>query len=827
MRPFQNLFPVIGLTAISGGLITGCQSAIAARSTLDLELAASGHSAYSIVEAGSATEAEQFAAAELAQFIEQITGASIRVVKESKFRGEKAIYLGWTQFAQESGIGVSELGDEEWTLRAVGDDLIITGGRPRGTRYGVYEFLETQAGIRFLTAQTTHVPKKPTLRIPGNLRVQDEPAYSRREIYMVVNGYGPDDYKLFQTRRKLNSYANAARQIGAKYGFSMEFGSPYSTHVHHRYVGDFPEAFEGHPTYFALTNRGRRAYPERYFVLPEKDRSGRPKGQVCMSHPDVKRIFAEKLREYIKRDRQEIDRAGAGEPYPRIYSLVPDDGTSGKCFCEKCLATAEKYGSYAGVVLEFTNFVARDIAEDYPDIRVTSSAYLYYRDIPHGIRPRKNVIVYIAQLGAAYNTFPKRDRTRSMLHPLNREARKEWDEWAKISGTMGVHDYWNHYNVSALATNLKFYYGHGARHLLTENILLGSRVHSFADLEFYVASKLLQDPTQDAEAIIDEFMTLAYGGAAPVMKRFLAYLERRHEEEAGYVAIVPERARKYLDPDYFIETDAMLAEAERLVADDARKVADIRQERLPLDRTMLYLWTKLTSQATDRWPFDRDRVFARLSEHYAWAYEKYGGWGKARKRRDDVELEYIKNMPAVPAQFADKEIIDLCGPKLKLTRGGRAPRTAVGDPDAATGKAWRIDASMAGDTGAGRVGDHQRPPQFGLSDCVSEPKFLVRKRLEDHEIPKDEAYHWHFVGRMQATPTMYFWAHHSWVFDQRLISAYNAALPDQDLHDVYVSLKLEGPAYVPGSNSENSFSIDRIILVKVDQDEANDEQEKQ
>jgi hypothetical protein len=92
--------------------------------------------------------------------------------------------------------------------------------------------------------------------------------------------------------------------------------------------------------------------------------------------------------------------------------------------------------------------------------------------------------------------------------------------------------------------------------------------------------------------------------------------------------------------------------------------------------------------------------------------------------------------------------------------------------------------------------------------------------LAPGEIPADEQYHWHYVGRMQATPTMYFYAHHSWVFDQRLLAAYNAALPEQKHYDAYISLKLEGPAYVPGSKRPDAFSIDRLILVETSLGEA-------
>ncbi len=810
-------YTILSLTLTFPVMAAGCQSLFGPK---NVALTTDGKSGYVIVTPDSPNSAEAYAAAELADFIQRITSASIPVKSEGEFKGTKAIQVGPTHFAEKNGIDSSKLGGEEWAMKVVGNDLIITGGRPRGTLYGVYEFLETVAGVRFLTAQNTHVPNNPTLTVPGDLSIRGEPAFERREIYMVLNGHGPEDQTAFQVRRKINSFSNAARQIDGKYGSALMFGSPYSTHTHHRYVADFPEAFKGHPEYFALTNRNVRQYPKRYFDAIEKGEKPRPPhGQVCMSHPEVRRIFTEKLCEYIERDRDKIRKAGTKAAFPTLYSLNPDDGTSGKCFCERCMKLAEKHGSYAGVTLDFTNAIADAIAEDYPDVKLTTGAYQYYRNIPKDIRPTDNVVVYMAQLGARYNTLPKRDRTRNFFHPLNRAPREEWEAWSKICPVMGVHDYWNHENVRALASNLKFYHDHGVRQIIPENILLGSRVHNFADLEFYLASKLMQDPELDEEAVIDEYMTLAYRDAAPVMKRLLAYLERRREEETNYIASVPARARKYLDADYFIETDAMLAEAEKLVEDDARQFADVRQERISLDKTMLYLWDKLSKEAGDRWPFKRDEVFQRLKDNYQYVYGKYGGWGPRLKEKDDLELEYIKNMPPIPDQFAGREVIDLCGPKLRLTRGGREPKTPVPDSDAATGKTWRLGSSLKGETREGMAGNHVKLPKFGLSDCVSKPKFLVKRVLEKDGIPKDEKYHWHYVGRMQATPSMYFFGHHSWAFDQRLYAAYNAALPDQDFYDVYVSLKLEGPAYAPGSKKENAFSIDRIIMAKVDPDE--------
>ena len=60
-------------------------------------------------------------------------------------------------------------------------------------------------------------------------------------------------------------------------------------------------------------------------------------------------------------------------------------------------------------------------------------------------------------------------------------------------------------------------------------------------------------------------------------------------------------------------------------------------------------------------------------------------------------------------------------------------------------------------------------------------------------IPADEQYHWHYVGRMQATPTMYFYAHHSWVFDQRLFATGGFASPRSLIDTLTPRLKDEFP----------------------------------
>ena len=129
--------------------------------------------------------------------------------------------------------------------------MVITGGRPRGTLYGAYEFLERCVGVRFLDAATEYVPQRPTLTLPADMAIQSKPAFFRREVFLVT----PHQPKqiLFQVRRKINAFGNAAvAAAGPELGFCTLLGSPYSTHTHHLYTRDFPT---DKPEYLHSPNR--------------------------------------------------------------------------------------------------------------------------------------------------------------------------------------------------------------------------------------------------------------------------------------------------------------------------------------------------------------------------------------------------------------------------------------------------------------------------------------------------------------------------------------------------------------------------------------------
>ena len=85
---------------------------------------------------------ETMAEKELCLFYQKIYGKELKKITEKEADGKSVIFLGNTAFARKNGVDPDAAGKEEWILKTVGDDLIISGGRPAGTLYGVYELLE-------------------------------------------------------------------------------------------------------------------------------------------------------------------------------------------------------------------------------------------------------------------------------------------------------------------------------------------------------------------------------------------------------------------------------------------------------------------------------------------------------------------------------------------------------------------------------------------------------------------------------------------------------------------------------------------------------------
>ena len=121
------------------------------------KLVENGRSDYAIVLPQSAILPEETAAKELQSMLKRISGAELPIVRDETYAG-KAILLGRSdRTAQLLGVDFRELRPDEILLKQCGDDLVLSGDRPRGTLYAVYEFLE-ELGVRRWTFRDEEIP---------------------------------------------------------------------------------------------------------------------------------------------------------------------------------------------------------------------------------------------------------------------------------------------------------------------------------------------------------------------------------------------------------------------------------------------------------------------------------------------------------------------------------------------------------------------------------------------------------------------------------------------------------------------------------------------
>ncbi len=484
-----------------------------------------------------ATPAEKYAAEELAGYLGRMSGASFEIQEDGPGPSVRLVH--------DPG-----LGGEEWEYAVEKGGIAIRGGRPRGVLYGVYEFLEREGGVRWLSQDCEYVPSRKKFALKAGLKRRGRPAFGYRQIYDMAHA-GSERHYAFRTRARLHVYDEPPGATGARYGYIERTGQPGGCHTCYEYSKGMPDEF------FSLSRDGRR----------QRAVSGNGPGGMCWSNAEVQRLFAQKLRGYIEEDRR--DAAETGRSVPNYYDISCND-TSDTCHCEKCRAIAERHGE-SGLFLTFLNSIARDIARDYPEVTIISLAYGCALRPPKDIVAEKNVLLRIGQLGRELSVDSSRDSLRSLFHPHNRQCLEELREWSRYAPRLGTWDYWVLYTepfcspftaLPMLRDNLREYRKLGFDFIFAEAENYSGysemRLQSFWELRDYVAYHLMLDPEQDTTHLVDEFMAHFYGPAAKPMKKYYMYLAGRQAEEPDWLGPHHPSRRKYPGTPFFARVTGLV-----------------------------------------------------------------------------------------------------------------------------------------------------------------------------------------------------------------------------------------------------------------------------
>ena len=502
-----------------------------------LTLVDDGKSAYVIVIGKDATPSERFAAEELSSHVEQMSGVKLPILADADALPPRAILLGQNRHMTENLLGVvvdwKELGKEGCLLKTSGNRLIIAGGRPRGTLYGVYTLLEKYWGCRWFAPDTTLVPRNTTLRLP-ELDFIYRPAFEYREPWIYSGGARSKWWAKHFSPEYLPRTRNSTNMQKLHTFWAVD--KPITNFD--RYGGYF-EVFDfshNHPHLVPPENYSKE-HPE-YYSLRQGKRVTQGDIELCMSNPDVARIAAETLATWMREN-----------PDADMFFIGQSD-TDQYCQCEPCSTIRRKYGGwdggrrreipaslgeegwikwggFAGLHVEFVNRIATRLETEFPNVRIGTFVYTGTQRPPRNITAHRNVVVWYCPTGG------DPPLKRCFCHPIDRgplnddfcNFASEITAWSRIARQIYVFDYSQlsgmrqPADLLALRENVRAY-----RRLGVEGILVDA-IHDiqtgFGFMRYWCLAQLLNDPDFDFERGMDEFATAYYGAAAPCILEYI------------------------------------------------------------------------------------------------------------------------------------------------------------------------------------------------------------------------------------------------------------------------------------------------------------------
>ena len=584
---------------------------------LGLTLADGGTTDYVIVVADDAISAEVTAGDELKAYLEQVTGAVFPIHNEAGAPpAASKIYVGPSTTAKSlvPEIDTAELGYDGIVIKTVGQDLVLAGGRTRGTIYAVYTFLQDVVGCGWYEHDAPEViPNTPTLII-GAQDVIYRPAFDYREPYTnAVYGYGgpqapPDANVPFQVKLRLN-----VASVGEEYGGGTDFGG---AHTMLDWVLPPDQYFDDHPDWYRDDGTGTRHPDALCFMIP---------GARVQAAANV---IAKLDAEY----------ASMGDP--KVISVShPDSGVHCRDpLCVYALETDPCYVVDSGPLLDFINYIAEEVEAAYPDVLVSTLAYWATTQPPYPgtITARDNVLIHFGiNWGTFYPAYPPNN-------VVLRDYRKPFGEtpfadyliaWNQIASHIYIWDYDTnfrnmiqpHPTYFAFPNSLPFYRDNGVSGVMSQGSW--SNAGDFVRMKLWVNAQMLWDPNQDVDALMDEFLGAYYGAAGPYLKQYLDLMDSM----TGLLSDTDVGTQSWLSLADLNQATTYFNQAEAAVAGDDELTYRVRRARLSIDIVWLQRYRQLRKDSIEQaMPFlgtddpytETDRI--ALDEFDAGVYYEWG-----------------------------------------------------------------------------------------------------------------------------------------------------------------------------------------------------------
>ena len=754
---------------------------------------------------------EKMALDELQFFWEKMQGRPLTVISESQADGKAAIYLGDTALGYNvTGTSPTDYGKEEWEIKSVGDNLVITGGRPAGTLYGVYAFLE-RLGVRFYTMFYTKIPGK-CMELP-HFSERKAPAFAGRLIATrfareLIECDAPQETRDAFAKWNLRMRCNGQELHLLPSIYLGDLNNITTVPQFHTLCVYVPiEMFDTHPEYFSMNDAGQR-------FKPYNSETG---GGICMSNPQVVHLVVSNLEKTIAHDRSRLPR----EEWPAYYDISVLDSCQYICHCPPCKAISQEEGSETGLMIRFMNQVSARVADNYPEIKLRMMVYGPTAKPVFKTRPADNILFQVTDL------YSGSDPYKPLNHPLNKEKKEYLEEWNRSVKHLMVWDYGNigqcyvpprvETTFDGMVADIRYFQSMKIEAYFMEWERAHLAPQTFIDLGHYLCYQLMLDPTLDAEAEASDYIRDYYGPAAHVVENYFSLIRRGIREDPRRQSTLSASTWSFMTPQFGYEMYRDFREAASTLPHGSIYRTHVEQEMIAL------LWEVL------------DKRFAYENEFASHGISMDTLVDECRQYMG----EYIRRYPARSTQWLDamrRESFDRMASPLRVPeqfngipeKDLRILVAALdGAPDPATGACIQKDPDSA--TGEALCSCSPDPTRHGVVKIMPGPgRFITTRFVVENlnapgqlnsiltNIPKDEQYHWYKMpGKLSLTPQAYFWGQ-GWSINVPLGKLYMmTADPIADnTWDFYFRLKFTGPAYVPDSSKPNAIWLDLLVLTR-------------
>jgi hypothetical protein len=438
-----------------------------------LQLARDGEALLPIIISAKAAESTKAVAADMAEYLSRISGATFKVEVGD---GNSGIVLGsMADFPTPALAKALEIhngfdGKEAYAIRTRDKKVLLLGATDLGASHAAYRFLETLGCRWFFPHKAWEVvPSTPDLQ--WNRDITDRPQMLARSIWF--EGGSGKDYADWKRR---NAQAQSMQISIAGGGMMLP-----------------KEIMDAHPEYWAA-----RKQPDGTL---KRDPSSL---QLELGNPEVRKLLVEAYINYFKQN-----------PNAEMANMEPSDTTAHSQIPESLAL-----GSVSDQVFGMANEIARALQKAFPGQNKTVGLLSYnaYYD-PPSFNMEPNVHIQLSPIGHIPK-FPEKER---------------YETWGKRSQNLGVYEYysvfaWTNDKLPGSYTNNV---RASQKHIRDELVGRGVISISAESTEswgpngrgFYVANKLLWNPNLDLDALLQDFYTKAFGPAARDMQKYYDRLD--------------------------------------------------------------------------------------------------------------------------------------------------------------------------------------------------------------------------------------------------------------------------------------------------------------